>query len=638
MKKSTTILFILFFILTYKESYADEFEVKKFKHEALDLKARTNRVLDVNNQPCALLLIQTSVIDLGVSANTGIEGNIEFKNGEYWVYLPDGTRRISFFAKGITKLDYNFPERITGNEVYVMQLAVKRDVQPVGNIKLGYLSINTVPSRANVYVDGTSTGSQSFMNTALLEGRHLISLSLPGYLPHDTIISISENVTQALHVEFKKNPAIESIRSSQGSSCLLAISIIPEGNTGVAINGEVITTPLYDGIPLRQGKNYITVFKEHYIPVDTVINVTTQPSVNLQIILQPVFGTLLITSEPPADIIIDKNKVGTGSQEVKLCQGYHLIELSKENYQTSTHIIHVKNGQVDSLLVRLLKKTASLSVTTSPVGAKVVIGDSAAGNTPLLISDLPLSQQRITIEYSGYATVIKELDLINDMTYQLNEELLLGRRLKVTSFPKGSEVSYNSHLIGKTPFFFSFPIQEVILIAENEGYEAVIDTISIGSIHDSIHFDLTKSAAGPPMVFVKGGCYKRKQGWTYFDVCLDDFYISKFEITNKEFCSFLNAVNIPRNGVLNNRILIGFTGSQIQYSLVNKQFEVKKGFENKPVNYITWYGAQEYCNYYQGRLPTEAEWLYAAQEMGISVTKFSGGDDLDEVGWYYKNS
>lgn len=36
------------------------------------------------------------------------------------------------------------------------------------------------------------------------------------------------------------------------------------------------------------------------------------------------------------------------------------------------------------------------------------------------------------------------------------------------------------------------------------------------------------------------------------------------------------------------------------------------------------------------RLPTVAEWLWAA--MGGQVFKCSGSDNLDEVGWYYKNS
>lgn len=159
----------------------------------------------------------------------------------------------------------------------------------------------------------------------------------------------------------------------------------------------------------------------------------------------------------------------------------------------------------------------------------------------------------------------------------------------------------------------------------------------------------------PEMVFVEGGTFMMGSDDPEADpgekpvhsVTLSDFYIGKYEVTNAQFCAFLNEMGNQTEGG-NEWVFIKGDyrrGAKCQIVQIGNRFGVEHGYEDHPINYVSWYGARAFCNWLKKKtgknfqLPTEAQWEFAARGGNKSRGfKYAGSDNLDLVAWYGGNS
>ena len=363
-----------------------------------------------------------------------------------------------------------------------------------------------------------------------------------------------------------------------------ALTVLPK-DAKVSIDG-VLQSSSSDGeysAMLPYGSHTYKVEAGGYISKSGSFTISNSDMTPINVSLVSAMASVSVTCPTPAvSLYVDKKSVGTIPWTGNLKEGMHLIEAKKEGYRSQQRTINLSQQQkLDVAFNELAAIQGNLSVNYKPFGADVYVDGKNMGQSPRVINGLLVGNHKVEIKKDGYGTDSKIVNILEGQTATIAGVLTTNTSSSVAS---GTSSSGN--------------------------------TITI-PVKNGISIDMVRVEAG---TFTMGATAEMKDpfDWekpTHQVTLTNDYYIGKYEVTQALW----------------------------QAVMGNNPSYFKGG--NLPVEQVSWDDCQEFLSKLNSitgkkfRLPTEAEWEYAARGGKKSRGyQYSGSNNLSDVAWYDRKS
>jgi hypothetical protein len=289
-------------------------------------------------------------------------------------------------------------------------------------VPTGSISITTIPTGAEVYLDDSSEGITPITLKDVTVGYHKVKVIKEGYRSETSNIYLGAGITKELGISLK--PIIGSI----------AVSSTPPGASVYLddVYMNAITTCMLSEVVV--GQHTIKLTKSGYFDVIRLVSVSVGETVYLHENLAG-YGSLSISTNPSgASVYLDGNYKGeTPTNISKVVVGNHTIKLTKFGYDDVIRTVSASVGETHSLHENVTGYGA-LRISSYPSGASVYLDGVYKGETPLAIDKVVVGSHSYKLTKSYHEDVDGVIDVSAGKLTTVN--FSLSHKVWVTWLPE----------------------------------------------------------------------------------------------------------------------------------------------------------------------------------------------------------
>lgn len=524
------------------------------------------------------------------------------------------------------------------------------------------VGIKVQPEIASVYVEewpAPRVGN----HWLLLPGKRHIRVEAPGYTTFASAIDIGDAPLQTQEVILEPLPGH------------LRIELSPVDQADVLIDGEVGGEAPGTIQYIKAGTRDVEIRRNRYISFKAAIEIEGKDKEQtLEVVLDPAWANVVLDSKPSgAEVFVDNKSLGQTPIDLEVLRGRRVVQLRKTGYKKWQRTFKINAGKDVNLgEIALSKADGRLKMASTPTGATLTVNGEFRGRTPLEVALAPDKSHQVRLIKEGYKATERDVEVESDtlktMTIDLAPELAV---IHLMTSPEEAELLVNGEERGSATQTLNLPTHEHEIIIRSVGYATYKTNITprvgvekrfkirLKTASEVENMERQRKMSEQKRVIKKGfqttfsgqelklfsggkvvmGSPRRESGRRanegQREVSLRrPFYLARKEVSNGEFRQFLaNHTSEP------------FRGNELNS-------------DEQPVANVGWVTAVTYCNwlsrrdsltpFYQikfgevlgvnpdstgYRLPTEAEWEWAARKSTPSETRiFPWGNEYPPSG------
>ena len=484
---------------------------------------------------------------------------------------------------------------------------------------------------ANAEVDLGSFAFHIGDNYLLLKGEHPLTAKAPGYYPLRRTIEVSGEATQEIDVSLQPLPGNLLVRSN-----LDDIQLSVDDQDAGTVPGTISE--------INRGAHKLEFSKYRYFTLEQEVEIEGLGKTQaMDIALQPAWGQMAFSTLPEgAELFIDQRLVGQTPLSAEVLETGSQLTLKAPGFKTLSKQVSVKAGsRADHPLIEMIVADGTLAISSSPLGASITIDKQFKGTTPLDVAIAPFEKHQIELFLEGYLNAQQTVSVKPEQQIQVSLNLIpnIGTvRLNIS--PPDAVILVDGKRRGSGSQTLSLNAKPHSISVEKRGYETKSMTVTPRPGHQQalsvnlLTLQQAYWASRPPMIKTSvGGKLKLFQPNEQFmlgaprrqpgrraneaerSVRLErPFYLAIHETTNSQFKRWKD---------------------QHSSAAVKGQTLDMAG---QPVAKVSWEDAALFCNWLSRkeglpafyivedaritganwdahgyRLPTEAEWAWAAR-------------------------